>query len=32
VLVEDIRTDEHTHKKFTFFSDPNGQPLELYEE
>lgn len=32
VLVEDIRTDEYTNKKFTFFSDPNGQPLELYEE
>ena len=32
VLVEDIRTDEHTKKKFTFFTDPNGQPLELYEE
>jgi glyoxylase I family protein len=32
VNVENIRTDEHTNKKFTFFSDPNGQPLELYEE
>ncbi|HLK28892.1 MAG TPA: VOC family protein [Puia sp.] len=32
VEVEDIRIDEYTNKKFTFFSDPNGQPLELYEE
>lgn len=31
VLVQDIRTDEITHKKFAFFFDPNGQPLELYE-
>jgi len=32
VEVEDIRIDEFTNKKFTFFNDPNGQPLELYEE
>lgn len=31
VQVEDIRTDELTGKKFLFFYDPNGQPLELYE-
>ena len=31
VDVQDIRTDEITKKKFTFFYDPNGQPLELYE-
>ena len=31
VQTEAIRTDEFTNKKFTFFSDPNGQPLELYE-
>lgn len=29
--VEDIRIDEFTGKKFTFFSDPDGLPLELYE-
>ena len=29
--VQDVRTDEITLKKFTFFYDPNGQPLELYE-
>jgi len=32
IQVEDIRIDEFTNKKFTFFQDPNGQPLELYEE
>ena len=31
VSVEEIRTDELTNKKFCFFFDPNGQPLELYE-
>lgn len=29
--VEEIRVDELTGKKFLFFYDPNGQPLELYE-
>jgi glyoxylase I family protein len=32
VLVEPVRTDELTQKRFFFFTDPNGQPLELYEE
>ena len=32
VPVEPVRTDEITNKKFVFFTDPNGQPLELYEE
>ena len=31
VEIEPIRTDEITGKKFCFFHDPNGQPLELYE-
>ena len=31
VILEEIRTDELTNKKFCFFFDPNGQPLELYE-
>lgn len=31
VSIEEIRTDELTGKKFCFFYDPNGQPLELYE-
>jgi glyoxylase I family protein len=32
VPVEPVRIDGLTHKKFVFFTDPNGQPLELYEE
>jgi glyoxylase I family protein len=31
VSVEDIRVDEYTGKRFTFFADPDGLPLELYE-
>jgi glyoxylase I family protein len=31
VEVEDIRIDPWTQKKFTFFADPDGLPLELYE-
>ena len=31
VDVQSIRTDELTNKKFCFFYDPNGQPLELIE-
>lgn len=31
VEVEDIRIDPWTEKKFTFFADPDGLPLELYE-
>ncbi len=31
VQVEDIRLDEITGKRFTFFSDPDGLPLEIYE-
>lgn len=31
VEVEKIRIDEYTHKKFTFFADPDGLPLELYQ-
>ena len=31
VSVQDVRVDEYTGKKFTFFFDPNQQPLELYE-
>jgi glyoxylase I family protein len=32
VEVEPVRIDEYTRKKFTFFSDPDGLPLEIYEE
>ena len=31
VTCEPIRIDEITGKKFTFFSDPDRLPLELYE-
>lgn len=31
VFVEPIRTDEFTGRRFTFFADPDGLPLELYE-
>lgn len=32
VMVEKVRIDEHTNRRFTFFSDPDGLPIELYEE
>jgi glyoxylase I family protein len=32
IVTENIRTDELTGKRFTFFQDPDGLPLELYEE
>lgn len=31
IEVEPIRTDELTGRRFTFFPDPDGLPLELYE-
>ena len=31
IITEPIRIDEYTGKKFTFFSDPDGLPLELHE-
>lgn len=31
VGVEPMRVDETTGKRFTFFADPDGLPLELYE-
>ena len=31
VSPEEIRTDEFTGRRFTFFADPDGLPLELYE-
>lgn len=32
IAVEPVRVDAHTNRKFTFFSDPDGLPLELYEQ
>jgi glyoxylase I family protein len=31
VEVEAIRADEATNKSFTFFRDPDGLPIEIYE-
>ncbi|AAF96787.1 TPA: VOC family protein [Vibrio cholerae] len=31
VSVEPIRIDEYTGKAYTFFADPDGLPLELYQ-
>ncbi|MEG0007874.1 MAG: VOC family protein [Aeromonas sp.] len=31
ISVEEIRVDELTGRRFTFFADPDGLPLELYE-
>ena len=32
IEVESIRIDEYTGKRFTFFADPDGLPIELYEK
>jgi glyoxylase I family protein len=32
IITEAIRVDEFTGKRFTFFCDPDGLPLELYEK
>ncbi len=32
VVAEPIRTDEFTGKRFTFISDPDGLPIEFYEQ
>lgn len=32
VTCEDIRLDEVTGKRITFFADPDNLPLEIYEE
>ena len=31
INTEPIRVDEYTNKRFTFFSDPDDLPIELYE-
>ncbi|HPA20026.1 MAG TPA: VOC family protein [Verrucomicrobiae bacterium] len=31
VVVEPVRVDKLTGKQFTFFADPDGLPLEIYE-
>lgn len=32
VVTEPVRTDEITGKRFTFFTDPDELPLEIYEK
>ncbi|MDQ3291322.1 MAG: VOC family protein [Bacteroidota bacterium] len=32
VIYEPVRLDALTNKRFTFFADPDGLPLELYEK
>ncbi|WP_231460056.1 VOC family protein [Pedobacter sp. Leaf132] len=32
IATEPIRIDELTNKRFTFFTDPDGLPLEIYEK
>jgi len=32
IETEPIRIDEFTGKQFTFFTDPDGLPLELYQK
>lgn len=32
VECEPVRVDEYTGQRFTFFADPDGLPLELYED
>ncbi len=32
IEVEPIRIDPFTDKKFTFFADPDGLPIELYQK
>lgn len=31
VVCEPVRVDAYTGKQFTFFADPDGLPVELYE-
>ncbi|MGF1925815.1 MAG: SMU1112c/YaeR family gloxylase I-like metalloprotein [Bacteroidia bacterium] len=31
IITEAIRVDEYTGKQFTFFQDPDGLPLEIYQ-
>jgi glyoxylase I family protein len=32
ISVEPVRIDEFTGKRFTFFADPDGLPIEFYEK
>lgn len=32
IVVEPVRLDELTGRRFTFFADPDGLPIERYEQ
>ena len=32
IVVEPVRVDEYTGRRFTFFEDPDKLPVELYEQ
>lgn len=32
IAIEPVRIDEFTGKRFTFFADPDGLPIEFYEK
>lgn len=32
IVVEPVRVDPHTKKRFAFFEDPDGLPIEIYEK
>jgi glyoxylase I family protein len=32
ISVEPLRIDKATGKRFTFFADPDGLPIKVYEE
>lgn len=32
IILEDIRIDGYTSKRFVFFQDPDGLPIELFEK
>jgi len=32
IVAEPVRIDEFTQKKFTFIADPDGLPIEFYEQ
>lgn len=31
IAVEEVRIDEYTGRRYTFFADPDGLPIEFYE-
>lgn len=32
IACEEIRIDPYTQRAYTFFQDPDGQPLEIYQQ